>query len=201
MTDHGTGLCARMATAASRRVGRLVSGRRPTYRERDVKRRLVFVAVALAVLGVGLLVGALVFPRTTTKVVVETRTVTEAGASGGQTLHVQIIDTQPYQEGTSLNDSFPLDACSTDANFPDIENVVVTAPEGELLGLTDRTTLAFVPMVDEYACVMEFDVPDLAASRFYLIEASGTFLGRQSSTWRTSAYELERNGWSIRVKL
>jgi hypothetical protein len=173
------------------------------------RRRLIATAVvAAALLSGGIVLGAYAFPRTETKVLVEARTLTvEASPSNERTLHVQILDDEPRQAGATTDTPFPLAECETDSRFPRIEDVAVYEPSdgnglGTLVGLPDSSTLAYAPIADEGICTMQFDVPDLAPARFYVVHAgSDTRLFEGGYNWRLSAAELERNDWSISLRL
>lgn len=169
------------------------------------------VVVGAGLLAAGAVLGSLAFDRTTTKVVVETRTVTiEAAPTNERTLRVQILDPEPRQADAATDMPFPLSAWETNARFPDIEEIAVHAPgesggRGELVGLPDASTRSYASIADaaeEGVCVMQFDVPGLALSRFYIVHAgSDARLFQGGYTWRVSAAELERRSWSISLNL
>lgn len=171
-------------------------------------RVLTTAGVSALLLGGGIVLGAYAFPRAETTVFVETRTVTEvASPASERALRVQILDYEPRQAGATDDAQFPLAECETDVRLPEIEEIAVYEPGdgtgmGRLVGLPDTLTLTYAPLADEGICTMQFDVPDLAPARFYIVHAgSDDRLFQGGYTWRVSAAQLERRDWSVNLSL
>ena len=172
---------------------------------RGVRRTLLLVGLALAALlaglGAGLGLGVVGFSHTTTKtVLVEREPATSAERL--HTLRVQAIDQAPTKDTLGIGDTTVND-CSEDARLPRIGSVEVRAPgngltEGELLGIPNLNSARYA-WIGGTACILTFNVPELADSRFYVLTGDTQYGSSVASQFSRAA--AERAGWIVRLRV